>query len=211
MGDELHAVADAEHRNARAQRIGIDLRRVRVVDARRSAAQDQPRRMALLELCPRRRPRHELAVDVGLADAARDQLAELGAEVEHEDGLQPRAVLKLFPPNRGVPIITASAPDAKALQTSAPIRIPPSVMTATRTPPRRMYSSRAAATSAVAVTCGTPTPSTPRVVHAAPGPTPTRMPAMPVSISSNAVSYCTQLPTTTGISHARTSSSKASW
>src|SRR6476646_44289 len=63
-------------------------------------------------------------------------------------------------PARGVPIMTASAPEANALQTSAPMRMPPSVMTATRRPPLLMYSSRAAATSAVAVTWGTPTPST---------------------------------------------------
>src|SRR5438552_14320079 len=274
--------------------------------------------MTLFQLRPGRRARHQLAVDVGFADAARDELAELRAEVEHEDCLLARGRLDLLPPGRGglaqdlpmptcwacwntlpsdtmdgattisvcwnsamslaphtpsadrsapakfcvpsstragpirisrsvalvptwmrvprgrlgsgvampqlkpfdadssapargVPIITASAPDANALHTSAPMRMPPSVITATRMPPRRMCSSRAAATSAVAVTCGTPTPSTPRVVQAAPGPAPTRMPAMPVSINSSAVSYCTQLPTTTGMSHARTSSSKESW
>src|SRR5207253_9153784 len=114
-------------------------------------------------------------------------------------------------PARGEPIITASAPEAKALQTSAPILIPPSVMTATRRPEPATYSSLAAATSAVAVTCGTPTPSTPRVVQAAPGPTPTRIPATPVSISSSAVSYCTQLPTTTGIDTSSQRLSKESW
>src|SRR6202043_2389542 len=70
------------------------------------------------------------------------------------------------------PIMTASAPLAKALATSPPRRIPPSVMIATRSPLRRKWSSRAAAQSLVAVTWGTPTPSTARVVHAAPGPTP---------------------------------------
>ena len=91
------------------------------------------------------------------------------------------------------------------------MRMPPSVMTATRRPLRRSCSSRAAATSAVAVTWGTPTPRTPRVVQAAPGPTPTRMPAIPVSISSSAVSYWTQLPTTTGMSSERASFEKESW
>ena len=114
-------------------------------------------------------------------------------------------------PARGEPIMTASAPAAKALQMSAPIRIPPSVMTDTRRPERPRYSSRAAATSAVAVTCGTPTPSTPRVVQAAPGPTPTRIPASPVSISSSAVSYCTQFPATTGMDTAPQSFSNESW
>src|SRR6059058_1730569 len=319
VGDELHAVADSEHRDARSQRRGVHVRGSGVVDACRPAAQDQAGRVSLLQLRPRRRAGHELAVDVGLAHASRDQLAELRAEIEDEDRLLARgqpgwcfppscggaaqdfpiptcwacwntlpsetiagattistcwnwamslaphtpsaersapakfcdpsstragpsrisrsvafvptwmrvprgrfgsgvAMPQLKPfdadssaPASGVPIMTASAPAANALHTSAPIRMPPSVMTATRMPPRRMCSSRAAATSAVAVTCGTPTPSTPRVVHAAPGPTPTRMPAMPVSISSSAVSYWTQLPTTTGISQARTSASNASW
>ena len=114
-------------------------------------------------------------------------------------------------PASGEPIITASAPDAKALQTSAPMRMPPSVITATRRPVRCSCSSLAAATSAVAVTCGTPTPSTPRVVQAAPGPTPTRIPAMPASISSRAVSYWTQFPTTRGMSSDRDSCEKESW
>ena len=67
------------------------------------------------------------------------------------------------------------------------MRIPPSVMIATRSPLRRRWSSRAAAQSLVAVTWGTPTPSTARVVQAAPGPTPTSNPLMPVSMSSSAV------------------------
>src|SRR5207247_2346793 len=197
MSNQLHAVADAQHRNAGPKRVGVDLRRARVVDARGSSAQDQARRLAFLQLCPGGGTSDELAVNVRLPHPACDELAELRAVVEDEDRLLAHTYLLRFPrrsrgvtpgrggrvqllptpplspcgadssaPARGVPIVPASAPAANALHTSAPMRIPPSVITATRMPPRRMCSSRAAATSAVAVTCGTPTPSTPRVVHA---------------------------------------------
>jgi hypothetical protein len=79
----------------------------------------------------------------------------------------------------GEPIMTASAPQAIALETSPPVRIPPSAMTWTYSPVSSMCVERAPATSAMAVACGTPTPRTPRVVHAWPGPTPTRTPRRP--------------------------------
>ena len=82
----------------------------------------------------------------------------------------------------GEPIMTASAPQAIALATSPPLRIPPSAITLQYSPVSSMCWERAAATSAIAVACGTPMPSTPRVVHAAPGPTPTSTAAAPVRI-----------------------------
>jgi hypothetical protein len=82
----------------------------------------------------------------------------------------------------GEPIMTASAPQAIAFDTSPPVRIPPSAMTCTYSPVSSMCVERAPATSAIAVAWGTPTPSTPRVVQAAPGPTPTSTPAAPVRI-----------------------------
>src|SRR5256885_11737188 len=98
MGDELHAVADAEDRNARPKRLRVDLRRAGVVYARRAAAQDQAGRVSPLELGPGRGAGHELAVDVGLAHAPGDELAELGAEVEDEDCLQAGADRPGVPP-----------------------------------------------------------------------------------------------------------------
>src|SRR5229473_139651 len=83
-----------------------------------------------------------------------------------------------------LPTITASEPQASALQTSPPLLIPPSVMIGTYFPVLLKYASRAAAQSTVAVTCGTPNPSTPRLVQAAPGPTPISTPATPQPISS---------------------------
>jgi hypothetical protein len=82
----------------------------------------------------------------------------------------------------GEPTMTASAPQAIALEMSPPVRMPPSAMTFTYWPVSSRCWVRAAEASAIAVACGTPTPSTPRVVQAAPGPTPTRTPAAPVRI-----------------------------
>src|SRR5207302_8238445 len=79
----------------------IDLRPAVVVNAVGPAAEDQARGMALLQLGPGSRARHELAVNVGLAHAPRDQLAELRAEVEDEDRLLARVLLDFFPPRRG--------------------------------------------------------------------------------------------------------------
>jgi len=101
VGDQLHAVADAEHRDTGAERLRVELRRVRVVDAGGPAAEDQARGLAPLQLLPGRRAWNELAVDVRFADAARDQLAELRAIVEDEDGLLTRPGRGLNPPGRG--------------------------------------------------------------------------------------------------------------
>ena len=66
--------------------------------------------------------------------------------------------------------MTASAPQAIALEMSPPVRMPPSAITFTYWPVSSRCWVRAAEASAIAVACGTPTPSTPRVVQAAPGP-----------------------------------------
>ena len=85
---------------------------------------------------------------------------------------------------KGLPIITASAPHATDLQTSPPVRIPPSVTIETYRPVSLKYASRAATHSIVADTCGTPIPNTSRLVHADPGPTPTKIPCTPSSANS---------------------------
>ena len=60
-------------------------RRAGVVDRVRAARQDDRARAAALELLVRRVVRQQLRVDVELADAPRDQLGELAAEVEDDD------------------------------------------------------------------------------------------------------------------------------
>src|ERR1700704_5717231 len=90
VGYQLHAVADAEHRDPRPKGLGIHLWSSRLVHAGGTSAEDQPRWLQLLQLGPRRRPRDELAVDARLPHSSRDQLAELRSEVEDQDGLLTR-------------------------------------------------------------------------------------------------------------------------
>ena len=87
VGDQLHAVADAEHRDSRAQSFGVDLRGSSFVHARGPATENQPNRRALLQFGPGGGPRDQLAVHIRLAHATGDQLAELRPEVEDENGL----------------------------------------------------------------------------------------------------------------------------
>src|SRR5438046_1086324 len=93
MGDELHAVADTQHRNACAKRVRVYLRSALVVEAGRPAAQDQARRVPLLQLRPGRGTGDELAVNVRLPHPACDELTELRAVVEDENRLLARAYL----------------------------------------------------------------------------------------------------------------------
>ena len=87
VGHQLRAVADAEDGDAAGPDGRVGPRRVRVVDRVRAARQDDRARAAPLELVVRRVVRQQLRVDVELADAPRDELRELAAEVEDDDGL----------------------------------------------------------------------------------------------------------------------------
>ena len=70
---------------------GVDLRRAFGVHATRGRRTGSPPRAgAASDLGDRHRRRHDLAVDVGLAHPARDQLGVLGAEVDDEDGRRRR-------------------------------------------------------------------------------------------------------------------------
>ena len=72
-----------------------------------------PLRLAREHLCHRHRARHDLGVDVGLADAPRDQLRVLRAEVDDENdvvvGTRSRSVARLT--------VAASPAHADALRT----------------------------------------------------------------------------------------------
>jgi hypothetical protein len=85
-GHQLHAVTDAERRDAQREDSGIGERRPVRVHGRRAAREDERRRVALGDLLGSDAVRHELRVDARLADATRDQLAVLAAEVEDEHG-----------------------------------------------------------------------------------------------------------------------------
>ena len=83
---QLHAVADAEHRDAELVDRRIDLRRAVGVDRRRAAAEDQRGRVPRAQRRRRRPVADELRVDPGLAHTTRDQLRVLAAEIDDEDG-----------------------------------------------------------------------------------------------------------------------------
>ena len=65
----------------------IALRRAGVRDALRSAGQDDADRVARADLLDRRVRRPDLGVDRQLAQTSGDQLGELRAEIENDDGL----------------------------------------------------------------------------------------------------------------------------
>ena len=85
-GHQLRPVADAEDGDPPGPDRRVGPRRIGVVDRVPAAGQDDRPGAASLDLLVWRVVRQELGVDVELADAARDQLGELAAEVEDDDG-----------------------------------------------------------------------------------------------------------------------------
>ncbi len=81
----LHAVADAEHRHALRPHGGRRARRVAVGHAVRAAREHDALRREAADEIVADVVRMDLAVDVRLAQAARDQLRVLRAEVEDQD------------------------------------------------------------------------------------------------------------------------------
>ncbi len=84
-GDELHAVADAEHRDAELEQLAIQARRARRVDRRRTAGEDEPLRLAAADLLGPDVVGQQLAEDAELAHPAGDELRVLTAVVEDDD------------------------------------------------------------------------------------------------------------------------------
>jgi hypothetical protein len=85
FGHELQAVADAQHRDAQIEDGAVHERRARLLHAERASRQDDPARREGADLLHRHRAGVDLAIDVQLANAARDQLRVLRTEVENED------------------------------------------------------------------------------------------------------------------------------
>ena len=83
---DLHAVADPEDRDAEIEDRGVDRRGALLVDAGGAAGEDDAARFFRQDLRGGDVEGNDLAVDVALANAPRDELAILGAEVEDEDG-----------------------------------------------------------------------------------------------------------------------------
>ena len=82
----LEAVADTEHRNVQIEQRRIQLRRTVGVHAGRAAGEHDGLRIAGLDLFDRRGVRDDLGEHPRLADAARDQLGVLRAEIDDENG-----------------------------------------------------------------------------------------------------------------------------
>ena len=87
---ELHAVADAERRDAEREDRRVELGRAVRIHRRRAAGEDERGRVPRRDLRGREPVPDELRVDARLAHAPRDQLAVLAAEVDDED----RALLR---------------------------------------------------------------------------------------------------------------------
>src|SRR4029450_9026198 len=92
VGKELHAIADGEDGEAGLEDVRRRLRRALVIHGGGPAGDDEAARVEALDLLPGGVVRDELAVDVALADAARDEHRVLGAEVDDDDGLALRAL-----------------------------------------------------------------------------------------------------------------------
>ena len=85
MGEELHAVADAEDGDAEVEQGRVELRGVRLVHARRPAGEDDALRVELPDAIGREIAADDLTEDVQLPHPPGDELGELRAEVEDED------------------------------------------------------------------------------------------------------------------------------
>ena len=80
----LHAVTDAQHRDAEVEQLGAELRCAVGIHRGRPAGEHQRRRAALADVLGVDRVRQELGEHAALADPAGDQLGVLPAEVEDQ-------------------------------------------------------------------------------------------------------------------------------
>src|SRR5206468_8337388 len=87
VGQQLQAEVDAQYRQLAREYAWIAAGRVLVINAGGATGQDDAFGIAALDLLPRRIVRQQLAVDVALAHAARDEASGLGAEIEDDDRL----------------------------------------------------------------------------------------------------------------------------
>ena len=85
LRDHVQSVADSQHRASDAQNLGRDVRRVGLIEARGTARKNDSARAHRADLCDREIVRMNLAIDLGLAHAASDELRVLAAEIQNED------------------------------------------------------------------------------------------------------------------------------
>ena len=87
VGERLHPIANAEDGKSRFQDEILNVWRASLVDGFRSAGEDESLRLDGKDFFLRRVPREQLAIDLRLAHAARDQLGVLGTEIEDGEGV----------------------------------------------------------------------------------------------------------------------------
>ncbi len=89
---ELEAVADAHRGHSEVEHRGVEVRGGGVVDARGATGEHDGHGVLRRELGRGRVVGDDLRVQAGFADAARDELGVLGAEIDDEDGGHLRAL-----------------------------------------------------------------------------------------------------------------------
>ena len=112
--EQLHPVADAEHRNAQLEQRMVERGRAVGVHRGRAAGQDQSLRRAPRDLLGAHVGRQQLREDAALADPARDQLRVLATEVDDQ-----HLVARRLP----APVLAGSARAAEASACGHALRI----------------------------------------------------------------------------------------
>lgn len=85
LGQQLHAVANAQHRHAKLQKAGVQGRSVSLAHAGRAAGKDQGRGAQSRHLLGRGHAGVDFGIDPGLAHAAGNELGDLGAVINDDD------------------------------------------------------------------------------------------------------------------------------
>src|ERR1700683_1060555 len=85
FAEKLHAIADAENRDAGIEDALVGLRRALRINARRSAGKNNARRAQAFQHAGRRIEADDLRVDVQLPHASRDDLRILRTKIENKD------------------------------------------------------------------------------------------------------------------------------
>ena len=120
LGHELHPVADAQHRDAEGEELRVRRGSAGIEHRVRPARHDDPLGVEL----PDEREvgaaggRVDLAVDVGLPHAARDQLRELRAVVEDQDAVHAPPASPLPPPPRYQVVGSTTSPRSRSSSVS---------------------------------------------------------------------------------------------
>lgn len=87
VGRQLHAVADAQNRDALLVDGRVDMRRIRVEHGSGAAGEDDAHRLLFKDFGKRRQVGNNLAENLGFAHTAGDQLGILRAEVHQNNSL----------------------------------------------------------------------------------------------------------------------------